>query len=424
MTGYSHLSSATAFEPTEGYPYLREQCPLHRVDEHDPPFYVISRFDDVVDTLKQHALWNNHAGGGVFFQESGVLGTADEPDHSRQRKVLRDAFLPTVIARLEPRVRVVVAELLDEMAPTGEADFVEEFAAPFPALVIAELLGVDPALRHEFRALSDDAVSALSGGDIDAYSAAKSRLQEHMQIGIEARDAMLRAAGVPVDEVGEHLIGDVLPDDVLSRLAVGRASGDVSLDEAKYLGYQLLVAGHETTTSLLGLMMYRLLQHPEAMAAVRADRSLLPGAIEEALRFDSPVHGLFRTNSAPACIHGVDLPAPTKLQVLYASANRDPSRFTDPDTFDITRDSHELGRHVAFGWGIHHCIGAPLARMETRVALDMLFDRLDAIELAGTPVRNESFVLHGLTALPLRWTPIATTSHTSPNPHPLNGATQ
>lgn len=413
MTGYQHLESATAFEPTEGYAQLREQCPLHRVDEHDPPFYVLTRFDDVVDTLKHHALWNNGSGGGVFFQDGGVLGTADEPDHSRQRRVLRDAFLPTVIAKLEPRVRAVVAELLDEMAPKGAADFVEDFAAPFPALVIAELLGVDPALRHEFGALSNDAVSALTGGDIDAYESAKRALQAHMLVGIEARDAMLRDAGIATDAVGEHLLGTVLPDDVLSRLAVGRATGAVSTDEAKYLGYQLLVAGHETTTSLLGLMMYRLLEHPDALAALRADRTLLPGAIEEALRFDSPVHGLFRTNSEPVCVHGVDLPSPTKVQVLYAAANRDPSRFSDPDTFDIARDSHELGRHVAFGWGIHHCIGAPLARMETRVALDMLFDRLDHIELAGTAVRNQSFVLHGLTSLPLRWTPITTTPERS-----------
>lgn len=400
MDGYSHPEAATAFEPTARYAELRSQCPLHKETSHDPPFYVVSRFDDVVDLLKQPDLWGNKHGGGVFYQESGVLGTADEPDHSRQRHILRDAFVPTAIERLRPRILEIATDRMNAfLAMGGEGDFVRDFAAAFPALAIAELLGVDPEARHEFQHFSDLAVAALSGGDLDAYHHAKAKIESHIDAGLAVRDAAMQHQATSTD-----LIGTVLPDDVLSRLAVARATGVIDTREALHLGYQLLVAGHETTTSLLGLMLYRLLEHPHLMQQLRADQTLLPNAIEEALRFDSPVHGLFRTNAETTEVLGEAIPECTKLQLLYASANRDPSRFSNPDEFVIGRPTNEIGRHIAFGWGIHHCIGAPLARLETLLAFELLLDRTATIHLAGTPQRNNSFVLHGLTSLPIRWT--------------------
>ena len=197
-----------------------------------------------------------------------------------------------------------------------------------------------------------------------------------------------------------------MPDDVSSLLAVAHRDGVLSRAELRHLGYQLLVAGHETTTSLIGLMLYRLIERPELMARLRADPALVPHAIEEALRFDSPVQGLFRTNAdrvrrwpARHC------PPRTKVQLLFGSANRDPDQWDAPDEFRLDRDANELRRHVAFGWGIHYCIGAPLARLETRLTFERILARMDDIELAGEPRRNESFVLRGLTSLPLRWTP-------------------
>lgn len=401
MTGYSHVTSAMAFEPTEPYGGLREQCPFHKVADHDPPFYVLSRFDDILDMLKQPDLWINGDGPGVFYQERGVLGTTDEPDHTRHRHVLRPAFLPTAIQRLRPLVEGIASGLLDEMLAGSSADFVEAFAAPFPGLVIAELLGVPDDDREEFRRWTDLAVDALTGGDLERYREAKLALEGHIARGIDERDARLAASG---RAASLDLMGSTLPDDVLTRLAVARAQGTIDTDEALYLGYQLLVAGHETTTSLLGLMLYRLLEHPEAMARLRAEPSLLPAAIEEALRFDSPVHGLFRTNAVETEVHGETLAPRTKVQVLFASANRDPSRFAEPDEFRIDRDPHEIGRHMAFGWGIHHCIGAPLARLQVLVAFELLLQRTATITLDGAAERNQSFVLHGLTHLPIRWT--------------------
>ncbi len=395
---YRHVERAREFEPTAGCVTLRDRCPVHHETEHDPSFFVLSRFDDVVDALKHPDVWLNRDGPGVFHQEHGALGTTDDPDHARHRRVLRAAFVPTAIERLAPAVEAICDELLDAMLPLGSGDFVELFAAPLPALAIAELLGVSGSDRDDFRHWSDLAVAALTGGDVERYTEAKQALGDHVEEGIRARDALLTPG-----PAAEAVIGSVLPADVLGRLTVGVRNGAVSMPEARHIGYQLLVAGHETTTSLLGMMLYRLLERPPLMTQLRDDRSLLPHAIEEALRFDSPVHGLFRTSPSDRTVHGVTIPAGSKLQLLYASANRDPAQFTDPDEFRIDRPRREFGRHVAFGWGVHHCIGAPLARLETRVAFDRLFSRTTDIALDGEPRRNDSFVLHGLTHLPVRW---------------------
>jgi cytochrome P450 len=396
---HRHVDRAREFEPTAHYPALRERCPLHHEADHDPSFFVLSRFDDIIDVLKEPGVWGNADGPGVFYQESGVLGTTDDPDHARHRRLLRPAFVPNVIELMAPAVTAITDELLDTMLPLGRGDFVELFAVPLPALAIAELLGVPGDQRDSFGRWSNIAVAALTGGDLAAYQEAKTALEDHVEAGVDTRLAALDGHGA----VDDTVIGDAIPDDVLSRLAVALRNEVISLREARHLGYQLLVAGHETTTSLLGMMLYRLIEHPDVLRRLRADRTLLQGAIEEALRFDSPVHGLFRTNGEERTIHGATIPAGSKLQLLYASANRDPSRFPDPDEFLIDRERRELGRHIAFGWGIHHCIGAPLARLETRIAFDRLLDRMADIELAGEPTRNDSFVLHGLTSLPLRW---------------------
>jgi cytochrome P450 len=397
---YSHPEQATAFEPGEAYRFLREQCPIHHEAAHDPPFYVVSRYSDVQGALKQPREFENRHGPGVFYQDAGVLGSTDDPDHARHRRVLRDAFLPAAVARMEQRVTTIAEELFDELLPRGEGDFVDLFAFPFPALVIGEMLGVRVEDRNDFRRWSVLIVEALTGGDLDAYEEAKKAIGDYIEALIDERTVALHGAGLAP---GEDPIGQVIPDDVLSRMLIARRDGLLSIGEIRHLGHQLVVAGHETTTSLLGLMLYRLIERPEVMDQLRNDLTLLPAAIEESLRFDSPVQGLFRTNAHECELHGETIAPGSKVQMLFASANRDAERFVDPDEFHIDRSTDELRRHLAFGWGIHYCIGAPLARLETRVAFEQVLTKMHDIELAGPAVRNASFVLHGLTSLPIRW---------------------
>jgi cytochrome P450 len=401
---YSHLAHANELEPAPGHAHLRERCPVHHEVDHDPDFYVVSRFDDCLRILRHPERWGNRDGPGVFFQPGGVLGATDDPDHRRQRKVLQPAFLPPAIAGLADRLDAIAGALFDDFVAEGEGDFVELFAFPFPALAIAELLGVRPEDRGRFRHWSDDIVRGLGGKDLDRYDLASREIQAYIEERALERDALLDAAGADVAE-GEALLGAVLPADVISRMVLGERQGLLSRDELRRLGYQLLVAGHETTTGLIGLLLYRLAQQPALIDELRADPELIDVAVEEGLRFDSPVQGLFRTNDVAVDLGDERLEPRTKLQVLFAAANRDPRRWDDPDTFRLDRDPKRLRGHLAFGWGIHHCIGAPLARLETRIALRHVLARMDDLEVLEPPTVNDPFILRGFTSLRLRWTP-------------------
>ena len=400
MCTYHHLDHANDLEPSVGHTWLRDHCPVHVEHGNQPPFYVVSRHDDALEILKQPDAWGNQDGPGVFFQKGGVLGSADNPDHDRQRRVLRPIFLPTVIARMETRVAAVVDSMMDAFVPSGSGDFVADYAFTMPALVIGELLGVDPEDRNNFRDWSTAVVNALGGGDLGAYQAATDNIVSYIFRQVDVRAALLGRTELGPDD---DPVGNELPDDAISHMYVAHLRGELRRSEIGRLGHQLLVAGHETTTGLLGLMMYRFCKQPELLDQLRRDRSLLEVAVEEALRFDSPVQGLFRTNPESVEVSGVQVPANTKLQVLFASANRDPDRWDEPDSFRLDRNVHDLRQHLAFGWGRHYCIGAPLARLETKLTFDRIAARMFDIELTGEPALSESFILRGFTSLPIRW---------------------
>jgi cytochrome P450 len=389
---YSHLARANDLEPSVGHHHLLAHCPLHREDGADPPFYVVSRHADVMDVLTRPELWGNRDGPGIFYQEGGVLGSADDPDHRRQRKVLQDAFRPRAVDALAARVELIGAELWDAaFGRDGEGDFVRLFAFPFPAIVIAELLGVPTDRRDEFGEWSDDIVAGLGGGDLALVEAANTKIFAMVDELVAARRAMLDA-------------GVELPDDVVSVLTRALVAGTLRHSEVRRLCQQLLVAGHETTASLISLMLYRLVERPELVERLRGDPGLIPSAVEEFLRFDSPVQGLFRTNAVACAVRGVEIAERTKLQVLFAAANRDPDVWDDPDELRLDRHRPGSRPHLAFGWGVHHCIGAPLARREGQFALRMMVERFDRVELTGPVAVNAPFILRGLTTMPIRWT--------------------
>ena len=387
---YSHVERANDLEPSDGHRILREECPLHHEENFDPPFYVVSKHDDVLEILKSPELWGNSDGPGVFYQRGGVLGSTDDPDHARQRRVLREVFLPSRMRLLEKRLETICDDLWKTFEKPGEGDFVEIFAFPFPALAIAEILGVDPNDREKFHKWADDIVAGLGGGDLKLVDKANQELWEYIDDLVETRLILM-------DQ------GDQLPEDAISTMTIAFSKGDLSRREIQRLGHQLLVAGHETTASLLALMVYRLSSQPELLASLKNNPKLIEPAVEEFLRFDSPVQGLFRTNSKACPVRDSVIPAGTKLQAMIASANRDPEIWNDPDSIRFDRDPKLARQHLAFGWGVHYCIGAPLARLEARLALKKIVTSDTTLEVLEDPPTTPPFILRGFTELRIKW---------------------
>ena len=259
---------------------------MHLEATHDPPFFVISRHADVMTMLTQPELWNSRDGSGVFYQPGGVLGSADGEVHRRQRKVLQDGFRPTAIDSLAPRVDRIGIDLWEAAfgADRGEGDFVRLFAFPFPAIVIAELLGVPVDRRDEFGHWSDDIVNGLGGGDLALVEIANAGIFALVDELVAERKELVESGATP-------------PDDLITVLTAAESDGTLTHGEVRRLCQQLLVAGHETTASLIGLMLYRLIERPQLAERLRAEPHLIPQAVEEFLRYDSPVQGLFRTNA-------------------------------------------------------------------------------------------------------------------------------
>lgn len=391
-SGYSHLARANDLEPAAGHRIVRERCPVHTESSHDQPFHVIGRHADVFDVLMRPDEWRNGFGVGINEQPGGVLGTTDDPDHRRQRRVLQDAFRPSAIAALDDEiVREGEALWAAAFSSAGQGDFVRLFAFAFPAVVIAVLLGVPRERRDDFGRWSDDIVNSLGGADPSLAEEANRQLFVLVDEEVDQRTR-------------RHGSGEDLPDDVLSVMTLAEIDGTLDRREVRRLSQQLLVAGHETTASLISLMLYRLIEQPELIERLRTEPHLIPSAVEEFLRFDSPVQGLFRSNPEPSTVAGTELPAGSRLQVLFASANRDDAVWERPDDIDFDRFGPGARPHLAFGWGVHHCIGHALARREGELALRWIVERFDTVERIGPVSVNEPFILRGLTTLPIRWT--------------------
>jgi cytochrome P450 len=313
--------------------------------------------------------------------------SVDPPDHTRLRRLAAGAFRRARLKALEPRIRQLVDELLDELAAhTGPVDLVAGFARPFPFAVIGELLGIDRTDQGRLAAWFATLFSPYTGGVPPAEA-------------VSASDAIVGYLDDLVDSRWE-----VPTDDLVGDLV--RACRDDLLTRQELLStlFQLIVAGHDTTTSLIGNGVTVLLQHPEQRDALVADPSLVPAAVEEMLRYDAPVHhATFRYAVRDVTIAGVPVPAGVQVLVNLAAAGRDPDRNADPDVFDVRRSG---GAHVAFGHGIHHCLGAPLARLEAEIAFSELLRRFPHMELAAPPDQlrwghGDGLVLRGLSALPV-----------------------
>jgi cytochrome P450 len=386
-------------DPIPVFAAMRSECPVHH-NELPAPHFSLTREADVRAALRDDTTWSSKAGPGLAFADASranaVLVNSDPPKHTTERIAISRLFKPSAIDAMGDDIRGLVEEIIDGFADRGEGDLIEDLAMAVPLTVMCWLLGTpvaDISLYRSWVLPMAEGVTFVSGSMEPRVAKAYAEFGAYFSAHIAERRAVV-AADVDV------------PEDLLTRLLTVERDG-VRLNDAQVLGFCqfLMVAGSATTTLLIGNVVHRLLEHPDQLALVQADRSLVASAVEESCRFDSPVHGLFRTNTCPVSLHDVEIPEGSKTLMMFSSANRDPHAWSDPDRFDITRDLVTLRRNYAFGYGIHYCLGAPLARMEASAALEAVLDRLPDLALDGAPRQVRASVLHGWESLPVCWTP-------------------
>ncbi|MEU5419148.1 cytochrome P450 [Streptomyces sp. NPDC020667] len=381
-----------ASDPYPVYARLREQGPVHKVrTAASGEVWLIVGHQEARAALTDPRLSNDIRHSSAWEDDGGnAIGLnmvqTDPPHHTRLRKLVAKEFTQGRIEVLAPRIQQTADELLDAMLQQGRADLVEAFALPLPLAVVCELLGVPAADRKTFH---------------DWYAASVSPTDPE-------------AAGAAVQEMTGYLAGLIETkrhapeEDLLSALVRSMEGGEDQLTTEEMLGmaFLLIVAGHETTANLISSGTLALLRHPGQLAALRADWSLLDGAIEEMLRYDGPVEtAAFRFTTEPVEIAGTTIPAGEPVVAVLAAASRDPQRFEAPDVFDIRRDARG---HLAFGHGVHHCLGAPLARLEAAIAFRSLLERCPDLALDTEPAElswRPGLMLRGLHHLPVRFTP-------------------
>lgn len=381
----THSYKEQLHAPFEWYRTMRATQPVFKHPDWDG--WQVFRYIDVARVLTEYATFSSAS----FEGESDPIGSSilqmDPPRHRQLRNLVSQAFTPRMVAQLEPRITAITNELLDHVASTGEMDVVQDLAYPLPVTVIAELLGIPTELREDFKRWSD----AIIAGEEGLSEEERKALFQEIQ-------GMYGYFTQVLEERRQHP-----QNDLVSALLAAEVDGQ-RLSDMELLGFcgLLLVAGNETTTNLLGNLILCFDEHPEVVERLRKNRVLVPGAIEETLRYYSPVKAMPRVTKTETMLGDQHIGPGQVIVAWIGSANRDESEFPDPDRFDIER---EPNRHIAFGHGIHFCLGAPLARLEARVALNSMLDRLPGRwQVADMPLEMiKSFVVFGAKGLPMTW---------------------
>ncbi len=378
-------------DPHPHYHQMRTETPIMWVPEWDE--YVLTRWEDCERVLRDPTMSSDpvHRRIETPFMELGEgmerprsMLMMDPPDHTRLRKLVSKAFTPRTVEQLRPHVAELVEEMLDDADPSG-FDLIAGLGYPLPVTVICELLGVPTEDRHLFGPWSSDA-SRMLDGDLDDAT---------IQKGMFAFMSLINYLNGIFEERRANP-----RDDLLSALLAAEEAGDkLSEEELRSTVVLLFVAGHETTMNLIGNGTVAMLRQRDQWERLVADPSLAPGAVEECLRFDGPVHLTGRTATAPARVGEFDVEVGQGVLTLLAAANRDPERFPDPDRLDITRSDNQ---HLTFSHGIHYCLGAALARLEGQEVFKALTQRFPSLELAAEPEHREHFVLRGYRSVAVR----------------------
>ncbi len=408
---FNPMTDIDCDDPFSLYRRLRDEAPVHWSAEAD--MFCVSRYSDVLNMLRDDELFSSSGTLTVLLRNvevpinfqyglkllrfllktrispfkiarTGNLITMDRPRHDVLRKIVGRGFTPRRIADWEPRIRELVDEQLVDLHNGERFDVVSDFATPLPTTIIAEMLGIEPSRRDDFKRWSRSIIEIASGLSDIRNSDVMEHLGElfaYLQRIIRARREQPR-------------------DDLISVLVDPRQEGVLD-DELEVIQFVvlLLVAGNETTTNLIGNAVHALIDRPDQIELLIREPERIDNLVEEAVRFDAPLQFLFRSATRDTEIAGVKIPKGSIVAAMVSSANRDERRFEDPDRFDMTRDT---SGHLGFGFGIHFCLGAALARLESRVALGALLPQLQGfVRVEKQPKRLETFLLRGRARLEL-----------------------
>ena len=379
-------------QPHEQFRWLREHDPVHKHRFHDRYFWALTRHEDVRNVGRDHRTFSNHAGGihienlpqeGLDMVRNMML-YMDPPEHHRYRRLVRDPFQPDGAHAMRERIEALARTIVDRVAPRGECDLVTDIAGELPSYVIADMLGIPLEDGRRLYELTETMHSSTASP---------------IEGGVAAMEMLLYAANVRNEKLANP------GDDIASALVHGHVKehGELTPEEFNWFFLLLVNAGGDTTRNAVGGGMLALFEHPDQRARLQADLdALLPTAVDEILRWCSPVVYMRRTALRDTTLRGVDIREGDGLALYYGAANRDADVFADPERFDVGRTPND---HIAFGGGVHFCLGVHIARVEIEIMLRELLARLPDIEPTGEAEWLESNFISGPKSLPVRFTP-------------------
>ncbi|HET7737945.1 MAG TPA: cytochrome P450 [Tepidiformaceae bacterium] len=385
---------------------LRDDKPVHWTEgnEYIPGFWSITKYEDIITVSRDTTTFISSRGINIatnYEQATDASGlgkmliTMDPPRHVRLRRLVNKGFTPKMVAQMEPHVREITTAILDSVAPQGQCDFVTQVAARLPLAVICEMMGID---RKDWDLMFDLTNRVLGAEDPEYQDTDEPSAESARATAAEGQRRMFMTFARIVAERRQHR-----RDDLLSILIDAEIDDEkLSDEEILYFAYLLILAGNETTRNAISGGMLAFVENPAERARLAADPSLIDSAVEEVLRYTSPVMHMTRYATVDTAIRGQAIRAGERVAMWYPSANRDADIFPEPDRFDIGRTPNE---HLAFGLGEHFCLGAGLARLELRVIYQEIFRRLPDIELAGDVERLRSNFIGGIKHMPVRFTP-------------------
>jgi cholest-4-en-3-one 26-monooxygenase len=379
--------------PHDRFTYLRENDPVYFHDEPDGPgFWCLTKYADIVQASKDWRTYSSAKGTNITDATGGaelMMVNSDPPYHEKLRKIVSKGFQPKMVADLEPHIREIVNSILDRVAPKGECDFVTEVSSELPLAVIAELMGVPEEDRHKIFEWSNTMIA--QGSDPEYGSSMDDATRAFLEMS-----QLVNAIADKRSETPEQ--------DLITKLVEGEVDGErLTVLEYDVFMVLLAVAGNETTRNLISGGLLALIEHPQERAKLMADPALTPLAVEEMLRWVTPVMHFRRTATTDCEIRGKQIRSGDKVLLWYISGNRDTDVFADPFRFDVARDPNP---HMTFGaGGPHFCLGFSLAQLEIKVMFEELFKRLPDIELNGDVEHLHSNFINGIRHMPVRFTP-------------------